>query len=396
MRYIRGMYELAQAPIAPGTQRTARLAGGGCIEMQDEIAIGGGAATILIDVQLETYGRHPVVRVAGDGRLIGFDLDRRFEGITAHLWHTSGSGSYYGHGPLSQTTGKRLALRFTEDGRSALIDEFQPWGPRVRQEVAMGVGIPLQRDWAGARVGGPSAEVPGSSYCGRAAEFCILDTWIGDETIEAYRAASLPPEASNIPTFRPGALDDDGCNLLLDGYGQLIRWHNAGGLDRRGLREASSIASIWMLDGYTLLQRASDHFGAMLWFPDLRRGPSLEAILEEHARALWRPDSEHSGDWVPLSAFRDDLACWLGESETKVTWVAFIKFVRNKLGGAHYDPDDRAAWQRQLAELARQEAVGGEAWLAETMMTLVRALIIAADGSGIVTLVREEQARALS
>ena len=260
----------------------------------------------------------------------------------------------------------------------------------------MGEGTPLQRDWAGARVGGPSAEVPGSSYCGRTAHFAIFDRWIGDETIEELRAASLPPEASNIPTFRPGALDDEGCNLLLDDYGQLIRWHNAGGLDRRGLREASSIASIWMLDGYTLLRRASDHFGAMLWFPDLRRGKALGAILAERAPALWRPDSEHSGDWVPLSEFRDDLACWLGVGETKVTWAAFIKFVRNKLGGGHYDPNDRTAWQRQLAELARQDEAGGEAWLAETMMTLVRALIIAADGSGIVTLARDEQARALA
>ena len=150
-----------------------------------------------------------------------------------------------------------------------------------------------------------------------------------------------------------------------------------------------------MLDGYTLLQRASDHFGAMLWFPDLRRGQALDALLEEHAPALWRPDTEHTGDWVPLSAFRDDVACWLGGSGTIVTWAAFIKFVRNKLGGGHYDPDDRRAWQRQLAELARQEKVGSEAWLAETLMTLVRSLIIAADGSGVVTLAREEQAESL-
>lgn len=271
----------------------------------------------------------------------------------------------------------------------ALIDEIQPWGPPTRQQISLRPGAALVLNWKGFRVGGASGEVSGESYRGRVAEVAAFDKLLGAEQIEKLREASLPENPANVPTFNPAALDDEGRELFLADYGQLVRWHNAGSLNHRELRDASSLAHLWLLDRYPLLQRVSDHYGAMPSFPDLRRSQALAERLDEDKPALWSPQSEHAGDWVPLATFREDLACWLGQSDYMVTWSAFIKFVRNKLGGGHYDPEDRQRWQQELNELARQTDVAGEPWLSATMLTLVRSLILSADGSGLAALARD-------
>jgi hypothetical protein len=381
------MIEYAQAPIAPGSQRCVRLADGGRVEREEGLGLGATDVSFIVDTQLECSGRHPVLRYADEHRAFGFDLERRPADITAHVWLGTGSDWSYGTSILSATTGKRLVVRLQARARVALIDEIQPWGPSTRQSVSLSPGDGLVRNWKGFRVGGASGEVPGESYRGRVAEVAAFDRLLDTDRLEAYREASLPEDPANVPTFKPEALDDEGRELFLADYRQLVRWHNAGSLDHRELRAASSLAHMWLFD-YPLLQRLSDHYGAMLSFPDLRRSRALAQRVEEDKPALWSPQSEHDGDWVPLSTFREDLACWLGQSDYVVTWSAFVKFVRNKLGGGHYDPEDRKRWQRELAELARQTKIGGEPWLVETMLTLVRSLILSADGSGLAALAR--------
>ena len=382
------MIEYAQAPIAPGSQRCVRLADGGRIEWEEGIRLGASDVSFILDVQLECSGRHPVLRHADEHRAIGFDLERSPAGVTAHVWLGAGSDWSCGSSGLSSTTGKRLAVRLQAEPRVALIDEIQPWGPPTKQRISLRPGAGLVPNWKGSRVGGASGEVPGESYRGRVAEVAAHDRLLAADEIEMLREASLPENPVNVPTFNPGALDGEGRELFLADYGQLVRWHNAGSLSNREVRDASSLAHMWLLDAYPLLKRVSDHYVAMLSFPDLRRSQILAERIEEEKPALWSPQSEHAGDWVPLSTFRDDLACWLGQSDYVVTWSAFIKFVRNKLGGGHYDPDDRQRWQRQLTVLARQTKVGGEPLLAATMLTLVRSLILSADGSGLAALAR--------
>jgi hypothetical protein len=381
--------EYAQAPIAPGSQRCVRLADGGRVERAEGMPLGASDVSFIFDVQLECSGRHPVLRHADERRAIGFDLERRPAGVTAHVWLGVGSDWSYGSSVLSSTTGKRLAVRLQAETGVALIDEIQPWGPPTKQRISLRPGAGLVPNWKGFRVGGACGEVPGESYRGRVAEVAPFDKLLGADEIEKLREASLPENLADVPTFNPGALEDEGRELFLADYRQLVRWHNAGSLNHRELRDASSLAHVWLLDKYPLLQRVSDHYGAMLSFPDLRRSQALAERIEEDKPALWSPQSEHAGDWVSLSTFRDDLACWLGQSDYVVTWSAFVKFVRNKLGGGHYDPDDRQRWQHELNELARQTNVGGEPWLAATMLALVRSLILSADGSGFAALARD-------
>jgi hypothetical protein len=383
------MYELAQAPIAPGSQRCVRLADGGSVDRKEGLDLGEGGISFLVDTQLERSGRHPVIRSRHGSRSVGFDLERSAEQIQGHLWLGSGSEWLCGTADLSGTTGKRLAVRFSAPPGPAFLAEIQPWGPSVSLTVELRPGAALIPNWEGFRVGGWSGEVPGQSFRGRVAEVSSFSELLTDDSVERCRQASRPSNEVDVPTFRPGALDEEGRALLLADYAQLVRWHNQGSLNHRELRDAALLAHLWLLDTYPLLQRASDNYGAMLSCPDLRRAATLAARIEEEKPALWSPQTEHSGDWVPLSAFRNDLACWLGQSDYRVTWSAFIKFVRNKLGAGHYDPEDRTRWQRELAELSQKADLDGEPWLASMMLTLVRSLILAADGSGFAALARD-------
>jgi hypothetical protein len=387
-----GFYQLAQAPIAPGSERCARFADGGCVERREPVPLGNDT-TFLIDAQLEGSGLHPSIRAEGDGQTFSVDLERDEAGVKAHLKVGLAEQWLRGVAQLSPTTGKRMSFRFAGDGRVAVVDELQPWGSRVRAEIYLQPAEPLDRDWVGVRIGGTSVELPGTSYRGRIANFVIYPRLLPDEKLEKLRASSAPPDRPDLPRFQPGALDPDGLHIVLDDYRRLVSWHNAGTLSRRDLRDASVLAHLWVLDRRPLLQRASDHFGALLSFPDLRRAQTLAARIDEDKPALWWPETEHDSDWVPLTTFRDDLACWLGERDHVVTWGAFVKFVRNKLGGGHFDPDDRQRWQSELNELARKTEVEGEPFLVATMLTLVRSLIMAADGSGFVALARDEVAR---
>ena len=289
---------------------------------------------------------------------------------------------------LSGTTGKRLAVRVSLEQSTADVVEIQPWGPNVKQQAALSPDRGLARDWRGMRIGGPSSEVAGSSFQGRLAEITVYECRLPDDRLEALRRASVPARESDVPHHEPGALDQDGRQILLDDYEQLVRWSNDGRLSGRDVRAAAVLAHLWLLDHRPLLQRASDHFGAMVSCPDLNRG-AIPSRIEADKPVLWTPATEHDGNWVSISTFRDDLACWLGQAGFVVSWAAFIKFVRNKLGGGHYDLEDRTRWQWQLSELAGKLSVAGEPWLESTMLTLVRSLIIATDGSGLLSLLRE-------
>jgi hypothetical protein len=82
------------------------------------------------------------------------------------------------------------------------------------------------------------------------------------------------------------------------------------------------------------------------------------------------------------------MAFWLA-GEWEVSWEAFIKFVRNKLGGGHFDPDDRKRWHVQLDSMIRETEISGEAWIDVKMLALSRALLFAAESCGLLDVARE-------
>jgi hypothetical protein len=111
-----------------------------------------------------------------------------------------------------------------------------------------------------------------------------------------------------------------------------------------------------------------------------------ERVIEDKPVFLYHRD-RWEGDWLPLSVFLGGMAFWVG-GERQVSWEAFLKFVRNKLGGGHFDPDERKRWQLELNAMARETTIGGEAWIDVKMLTLVRALLFAAESCGLLALAR--------
>lgn len=137
---IHSVIEYAQAPIAPGSRRCVRFSGGARADGERDLKLGLGDVSFLVDVQLESTGRHPVFRHRSAGRAIGLDLDRRPEGVTAHMWLGEGSNWYCGSSVLSETTGKRLAIRVAAADRVAMVDELQPWGPPTTDRILLRPG----------------------------------------------------------------------------------------------------------------------------------------------------------------------------------------------------------------------------------------------------------------
>ena len=280
-------------------------------------------------------------------------------------------------------------MRYSFVDNAARIQELQPWGPGLQEESVLRPDTASKPDWIGIVVGGASDQDPAVTYRGRVADFAVFNKDLAAAHLAGLAAASQPEDPADVPDHRPGALDEEGRVVLLEDYERLTEWHRKGQLDGRDLREAATLAHLWILDRYPLLQRASDHFGAMLSLPDVMGNRALVEEIEKRAPAFWWTPHIHQGDWVPLRVFRDDMACWLGQAQQRVTWAAFIKFVRNKLGGGHFDPDDRRRWQKELNELTRKTEIDGEPWLAALTLTLVRSLIISVEGCGFISLARE-------
>lgn len=56
-------------------------------------------------------------------------------------------------------------------------------------------------------------------------------------------------------------------------------------------------------------------------------------------------------EWVARSEFVKDIVMTIKGTQIRID--AFVKFVRNKLGGGHLDASDRKRWQRELMGMSR-------------------------------------------
>lgn len=384
--------DYAQSPIAPGNDRCLRLLDGASVGREATTPPITDGFSVVVDTQPEAYGRHPVVRIAHEGRALGFDLIRNLSGIQLEAFSEEGDRAYSGRVALSSAVGKRLMVRYDLAKRSVAVAELQPWAtPHVAGSTQLSPAQPMIRNWKGLRLGGESGEEPGQSYRGKVAEFAVFDRRLPDSRLPVYRAESKLQRRVDGPEFDEGALDSEGIDLLVDTYRELEKMQLAGSLTSSELRNAASIAFLWTLDRRPLLQRASDRFGVLLRLPDLKRSEALDHSVRQAKPGLWLPDHDPSGNWMALRGFNSDLACWLGAIDHEVSWEAFIKFVRNKLGAGHYDPSDRRRWQVELDALARQTQVNGVPWMASTMLILVHSLLHAVQSTGIISLARELQ-----
>jgi len=136
---------------------------------------------------------------------------------------------------------------------------------------------------------------------------------------------------------------------------KLSRWHNFSQLSDSDMNDASVVLFKWLSDRNPLLQDLCDELELQLTLPgesDRRRG--YHAVIQKdrpvYAQSVHIGTSSIFGfKWVPLQHFLEDMA-FVTQGHA-VSHGAFISFVRNKLGGGHFDEFDRKKWQKELAAL---------------------------------------------
>lgn len=291
----------------------------------------------------------------------------------------------------SGTHGRRLACGVVPEDNLVRAFELQPWAPADTLDITIGQGDGPREFRAFAQplfVSGCNVDGQRQgSFIGRTAEFALFDTPLEDHEIAELRAASKERDDADLPEHDPSALDEEGRKLFLDDYDTLREWQQKGSLERRDTRNASVVAFRWLCDRRPLLRRLSDCYGVLLSLPDLDALRSeTEKIASGRAEAppFYYPQERWEGNWLPLSGFLGDMAFWVG-GDHLVSWEAFVKFVRHKLGGGHWDPDERARWQRELQAM---DEASGEAWINAKMFALVRSLIFTVESCGLVALAR--------
>lgn len=144
--------------------------------------------------------------------------------------------------------------------------------------------------------------------------------------------------------------------LFLDDLKKLKIWASIDTLSRTDLRDASVVLFKWLCDRYKLLQEMCDELGVQLTLP----GHSFNRRAYQYLVKKDNPivslsmtlgiQSSLDSEWVPLREFiQDSVFSVQGYS---VSTDAFIKFVRHKLGGGHFDPRNRKKWQRDVLAMS--------------------------------------------
>lgn len=194
------------------------------------------------------------------------------------------------------------------------------------------------------------------SLTGRIAEFFINDAPLGAQHADALVEASQSDiERFNGPLQQVAAAEERRA-MFRDDLESLRAITQRHPISRRDLREASNILFRWLFDRYPLLLDAALEVGLQMTLPgeSARRRAFHEAILEDSPVIQL---SMHLGmgsllghEWVPVGKFGEGLAVTLNGYAVRIE--PLVKFVRNKLGGGHFDERERKKWQRDLVAMS--------------------------------------------
>jgi hypothetical protein len=225
---------------------------------------------------------------------------------------------------------------------------------------------------------------------GRLSHIFFFDHQLQDDDLDQLLASSR----SDLLSFngaRPKiAVSYERRQVFLEDLTKLKRWEQQKTLSDSDLRDASVVLFKWLCDRHPLLQDLCDELGIQLSLPgESDRGRNYHNVIAGHKPVFAQPI--HIGSrsflgfkWVSLNQFLGDLAFITGGYS--VSHEAFIKFVRHKLGGAHFDEADRTRWQRELAVLP--VFVADSKALNFHMKEIVRSVVEAVEGCRIEQQVR--------
>lgn len=203
------------------------------------------------------------------------------------------------------------------------------------------------------------------SFIGRISQIFLNNKILSAEQVDRLRQVSRE-EIKRIYGQRPNIpYSAERQELFIDHLTKLRRWSSQASLSRSDMRDASNIVFVWLFDRNALLQDLCDELGLQLSLPGASDNSSL------------------GFKWVPLSGFRDEVAFHV-QGHT-VSHQDFVKMVRNKLGGGHFDILERKQWQMNLKTYSDAIRLGGHEALNLQMKMLVEVLLQTVESCGIET-----------
>jgi hypothetical protein len=284
---------------------------------------------------------------------------------------------------LSPSAAHRILI--TGDLRSASISihELQPWArdPGRALDVETTVAEPPEA-WppseAGFAMSGTlvnGTHQPG--YVGRMAE-----VYLGDHSLAASRPVALASASDNPTALAYERLVAPTQALLHRFRRDLQRLRDWAASSRSSvgdLDDASLILYRWLFDKHAVLVDLAASLGVQLWLPGMseRERRYLDVVLEDEPifqmTGVLGPESAFGFAWEPLDQWRKSPA--FHTNGHAVSHEALIKFVRNKLGGGHFDEHDRTKWQRDLVGFTSGLRVMGEDALLYQLRAVAEAVL---------------------
>jgi len=225
------------------------------------------------------------------------------------------------------------------------------------------------------------------SFVGRTANVFLLSSCLSDEEVSELEDATVQ-ELNATYGIRPSIPpSSERRQVFIQDLSRLRRWVSKPQINASEAREASTLLHMWLFDPHPLLTDLCDELGVQLSFPCqtteameyiekiIAMKPSFYQVGVHGARAL------HGHDWQPLGAFGEEIAFHVeGHS---VSHESFVKLVRHKLGGAHFDIQDRNKWQWDLKAYSDKIRLSGAQAINYQMRSLLKAVYEAIKGCGI-------------
>jgi hypothetical protein len=328
---------------------------------------------LLFDVQSDTTQEQTIIS-NGVANHQGFSIQinsNNIEGSIRFLLRDGDGKLLDCYSNTSRSRSKRVMIWSKPKDSVVKIYELQPWSDTVER-----ISVYLNRDnpcnfggldkvliLGGINIGG-SVTGTFSGKLGNIALGCIEPPV--DELTELSKSIDNPSSLQNISETTDPTRSMR--QLFLDDVSRLIflATKNDRSSDQE-LRDASVILFRWLCDGKdALIRRLCNSYGIQFWLPgqseDAReyreRVLSLGASIGGeifYAPLQYGSKSLTGFEWVTLDKFISDVI--IDYKSSSISISAFIKMIRNKLGGGHYDEEDRKLWQRELVSLSEEMSV---------------------------------------
>lgn len=348
--------------------------------------------TLGIDIQSERKSEQVILgsfQSSGTGILITYNDSNKLNQIRIHVQDNAGR-KLIAVAVLSNRAGKRLIIRINPPKNFVAITEITI--SSYAQQSINYLANDSPQDFSnfdeplivsGYRINGTRK----GDFIGRLANLFLLKSTLEDNQIVELNIATSN-EITSIYGHRCTLQSDlERRNVFRDDLAKLRQWNKQASLAKPDTLDASTVIFKWLFDKHPMLLDICDEIGVQLSFPCTNQEgqqyiDKLFSLKPSYYQAgMIGAGSPHGFDWMPLAIFSKDIAFQINGHT--VTHESFVKLVRHKLGGAHFDTVDRKKWERDLKAYSDKIQIGGVDAICYQMKMLIQALIQSVDGCGI-------------